>query len=65
MSTRKPALPDAYLDAWRELTPRTSRQRAEDAREDRLAELRQQAEFDALEPLNEYLDAYHQNPLDD
>ena len=58
-------MPDAYLDAWHELTPQTSAQRAANAREDRLAELRQQAEFDALEPMNEYLAAYQQHSLDD
>jgi hypothetical protein len=65
MTTRKTTDSDAYMDAWNELTPRTSAQRAALAREDRLAELRQQAEIDALEPLNEYLAAYRQHTLDD
>jgi len=65
MTTRKQTPSDVYMDTWNELTPRTSAQRAANAREDRLAELRQQAEIDALEPMNEYLAAYQQHSLDE
>ena len=65
MTTRKQTPSDVYMDTWKELTPQTSAQRAANAREDRLAELRQQAEIDALEPMNEYLAAYQQHSLDE
>lgn len=64
MTTRKTAAPDAFFDEWTRLSPLTARQRSQQAEDYRLIELRQQAEFDALEPMNEFLDAFQQHNLD-